>query len=333
MQTEFSEKNFYLEIKDNSKDLLILIARLFEDQLQNWKLASDGYNSLKSVRKKIFMFDGFSIEAQFNAGRIVSSSAKVDDRSIKQRPCFLCQANLPKEQKAVKLFDDYILLVNPFPIFNKHFTIPLLKHVSQSIHAEFESLLNLSSLLGKNYSVFYNGPKCGASAPDHMHFQAGNFGFMLIENELESIIKKYGQLILFDSEIKLFIVSDSLRNYFVLKGNKISNLKVEFDKIYTALLNNSSSEEPMLNIICNYTNEWTILIFPRSKHRPSYFFEENDKQILISPAAVDFGGVLIFPREEDFKHITKELVIDIFQQVSISKDFFDNVLQKLLTNN
>jgi ATP adenylyltransferase/5',5'''-P-1,P-4-tetraphosphate phosphorylase II len=329
MKMEFPERNFFLESNENSKDLSLLIPRLFENQLQNWKLASDGYRSLEFVRKKSFEFDGYSIEAQYNSGRIISSSAKVDENSIKQRPCFLCSENLPIDQKAVKLYNNYILLVNPFPIFHKHFTIPSLEHIPQSIQFEFENFLNISFLLGKNYSVFYNGPKCGASAPDHLHFQAGNFGFMHIENELESILKKYSKLLLTDSEIEIFVVSDSLRNFFVLKGKNLSRLKFEFHRIYSVLSNNNSTEEPLLNIICNYTDECNILIFPRSKHRPSYFFAQGDGQILISPAAVDFGGVLIFPREEDFNKITKELVVDIFHQVTLDKDLFVHASQKL----
>src|SRR3989339_2201069 len=178
MQTEFPKQKLYLENDDNLGALPERAGRLFEHQINNWQLATDGYRSLKDVQIKQFEFDNFTIEAHFNPGRIISSSAKVDAKSINERPCFLCSKNLPAEQKAVMAFDNYILLVNPFPIFDKHFTIPTLGHVPQLIKPEITNLLTLSSLLGKGYSVFYNGPKCGASAPDHMHFQAGNSGFM-----------------------------------------------------------------------------------------------------------------------------------------------------------
>lgn len=329
MQTEFSEKNIFLFEKDESVSFPIKVERLFEDQLQNWKLAFNGYQSLTKVQKKLFEFDGFSIEAHYNLGRIISSSAKVDAKSINERPCFLCIKNLPADQRAVRVTGNYIILVNPYPIFHKHFTIPTLNHIPQSIKNEFENLLLITSKLGSGFSVFYNGPKCGASAPDHLHFQAGNYGFMNIDNEYENIIGKYGEVVYSDDEISVSVVTGCLRNFISMESNNITKLKSEFANIYNTLADGQTGEEPMMNIISTYNNVWRVLIFPRIQHRPSYFFEEGKNKILISPAAVDLGGVLIFPRAEDFNKITAELVVDIFKQVTFSDEMLKSISGKL----
>ena len=329
MPPEIPEKKLYLDENDEISGLPEKAERLFEHQLQNWGLASYGYKSLSSVQIKNFEFDNFSIEAHFNPGRLISSSAKVDTQSIRERPCFLCIDNLPSEQKAIKVFGSYILLINPFPIFNNHFTIPSVYHVPQLIKPEIESLFTISSMLGKDYSVFYNGPRCGASAPDHLHFQAGDFGFMTIDNEYDEILTKFGEVVFEDNDLVLTSVIGCLRNFISLESNNILKLANEFNRIYNVLNKVHSDIEPMMNIICSYNNGWRVLVFPRSKHRPTYFYEEGNNKILISPAAVDLGGVLIFPREEDFNKITKETVIDIFRQVTFSNDEFKYISDKL----
>ncbi len=329
MQKEFYREELYLKKEDDLGDLPQKAGNLFYQQLNNWNLAADGYKSLSAVQTKLFEFDNYTIEAQFNPGRITSSSAKVDAKSIQARPCFLCIDNLPAEQKAVSVFENYILLINPFPIFHKHFTIPTINHIPQAIISEIANMLLISSMLGKDYSVFYNGPKCGASAPDHLHFQAGNFGFMKIDREYKEIIKNYGKIVFQDEELKTTAVSGCLRNFISIESDNSSRVIDEFAKIYDCLSNKQSTTEPMMNIICNYDTSWRLLIFPRSKHRPTQFFDDGKNKILISPAAVDLGGVLIFPREEDFEKITKELVIDVLNQVTLSDTAFGCLTDKL----
>lgn len=330
MPTEFFERKLFL-FDDGSIELPQKAEKLLEHQLENWKLASDGYRSLKSIRVKRFEFDGFSVEAHFNPGRIISSSAKVDAKSIEARPCFLCVNNLPADQKAVKIFDDFILLINPYPIFDKHFTIPITHHIPQAIKTELGNMMEISFLLGENFSVFYNGPRCGASAPDHLHFQAGNFGFMNIDHEFNSICSSYGKVLIENENIIVRVVTGCLRNFFSIESKDISAITEWFNKIYEILDTEKSDTEPMLNIICNYNDGWRLLIFPRTKHRPTYFFEEGEGKVLISPAAVDLGGVLIFPREENFNKITRELIADIFAQVTFNDDEIYSISDKLLS--
>lgn len=320
MRIEFKENNLLLEDDFSITKLSDKADRLFKSQINNWELASAGYKSLSSVQINKFEFDNFEVEAHFNPGRIISSSAKVDSKSIGERPCFLCVKNLPLEQKAVKANGNYIILVNPFPIFPKHFTIPSINHVPQLIYDEFENMLLLSKNMGKKFTLFYNGPKCGASAPDHMHFQAGNKGFMKIDDEYDKIVEVYGKIVYEKNDLRIFSVTGYLRNFISMESNKLKSLVSSFKIIYKLLSENGEVDEPMMNIICGYENNWRVIIFPRIKHRPSYFFEEGKDKILISPAAVDLGGVCIFPREEDFERVNKDLIVDIYKQVTINDE-------------
>ncbi|MEG1539745.1 MAG: DUF4922 domain-containing protein, partial [Muribaculaceae bacterium] len=155
--------------KVNSKE----IATLLEDQLLVWDTAKNNYDALKGVNVKELKLGQSTVKVQFNPARITSSAAKVDTKSLKERKCFLCKANLPAVQKGIAWGDNYTILVNPFPIFPKHLTIPCNDHVDQRILSRIGDMMEIATDLDE-YTLFYNGPKCGASAPDHMHFQAGN---------------------------------------------------------------------------------------------------------------------------------------------------------------
>ena len=161
------------------------VTELISEQVTGWDLASKNYEGLRKVKVKTFYLGNYHIDIQFNPERIVSSAAKVDARSIEARPCFLCQENLPPQQRGLLLDDGYMVLVNPFPIFPKHLTIPNMLHTDQLILGNFESMLDLASRLDE-FIIFYNGPKCGASAPDHLHFQAGSKGFLPIEKDFSN---------------------------------------------------------------------------------------------------------------------------------------------------
>lgn len=158
------------------------IHNLLTGQLASWETARNNYAALSGVRVKELNVNGIPYKVQFNPARIVSSGAKVDAKSIQERKCFLCPANLPPVQKGIPFGGHYHILVNPFPIFPRHLTIPELAHTPQRIASRFTDMLELAEALTE-YTIFYNGPRCGASAPDHAHFQAGNKGFMPIEKD------------------------------------------------------------------------------------------------------------------------------------------------------
>lgn len=302
--------------------------QLIKDQQIEWELAGKNYAGLKNIKVKKLAFDGFDMEVQFNPERIRSSAAKVDAKSIKARPCFLCQKNLPKEQRGIPVLEHYLILVNPFPIFPEHLTIPNLRHVDQRIEDRFMDMLELSEVL-EDFTVFYNGPKCGASAPDHFHFQAGIKGFLPIENDYKkSIIPHEVNTI---HGIDIIQWAGYLRTILTFSGKDKQELVSIFETLLGKLKKLQPEEsEPMLNILASREDDlWTVHIFPRKLHRPWQFFEEGQKQILLSPASVDMGGMLITPREEDFAKISAIDVKDIFNQVCLHEKKVEQIFTEL----
>jgi hypothetical protein len=294
---------------------------LFEDQKTSWPLLGANWEMLGGALLKQFDFDGFTIRVQCNPKRIISSAAKVDTVSIQNRSCFLCAKNRPPEEKQVWFDNDYEILCNPFPIFREHFTIAKADHTPQVIEPEFGRLLELSRAL-PDLALFYNAPNCGASAPDHMHFQAGNRGFMPIEEQISSIKKQFGTVLLDRSGIEVTAVADGLRRFYVIESESKELLEEFGAGAFRFLRELQSGEEPMINMLSFYREGWQLMLFPRHLHRPWQYFEEGEKNILLSPASVDMGGALITPLEKDFQKITKEDIEDIFAQVTFSPEHF-----------
>ena len=305
------------------------INELFTAQISEWSLAKLNYSQLEKVRIRKFSFGTFEVLVQYNPERIRSSSAKVDARSIGERPCFLCAKNRPPEQRGIDLDNNLTILVNPFPIFKRHLTIPSGLHTDQRIGKNFDTMLSLAEAMPL-FTVFYNGPQCGASAPDHLHFQAGNIGFMPVENDFLS--GKHPKLISSEQGMEIWKWEAYLRGLITLKGSDRKKLVGVFDLLFDRLSGmQPGRSEPMLNILTGFSHdEWTIHIIPRKQHRPLQFFAEGDAQILISPAAVDLGGVIITPREEDFIRITKDDIEDIFRQVCFNESELDGLINKVI---
>lgn len=301
---------------------------LVKQQRETWALARENYAALSDVQTRDFDFGHFKIVAQHNPGRIHSSAAKVDAQSIAERPCFLCLNNLPSEQKALRFQDKFLILVNPFPVFPVHLTLPLVEHKPQEIFSFFPDMLELSKEL-EGFTVFYNGPQCGASAPDHFHFQAGNRGFLPIENELEILEKRHADVLVQKSGIKIFVVKNYLRRFVGFVSANPVELNNAFYRLYSSLqLKNGN--EPMMNILSIFENgEWKIIIFPREKLRPSYFYEEGDRQIIVSPAAVELGGVMVLPRHEDFDSISNKIVSEIYNEVTLKDSDFEHLIKSV----
>lgn len=303
---------------------------LFEDQIVSWPLLGTHWEKLSGVRMKGIDFEGFSIHVQCNPKRIVSSAAKVDKVSIEQRACFLCEENRPPEEKNLWFGEEYEILCNPFPIFREHFTIAKAAHTPQVIESEFGAFLELSRAL-PDLALFYNAPNCGASAPDHMHFQAGNRGFMPIEKELESLKKLYGKPLVEKGEARMTAVNDGLRRFYVMESKSKEALENLGALVFPYIRGLRQGEEPMINMLSYYHEEWQVLLFPRQKHRPWQYFEEGEQNILLSPASVDMGGCLIMPLEKDFEKIAREDIVDIFSQVSFAPADFEAMNQYILS--
>lgn len=278
---------------------------LFTNQLQNWELVHKNFNDLNSVCSKTVDFGAFQIVVQFNPARMVSSGAKIDPKTIAERPCFLCAENRPKEQQGVE-FGDYTILVNPFPIFPQHFTIPRRAHVPQLIRPYFADMLTLAKALPE-LIIFYNGPQCGASAPDHMHFQAGTKSFL-------PIFKDYFRLKTPVSKTPYFTIPNYLRTVVALESKTVESAEHDFGELYQ-MLQSHPSEEPMMNIICFYEDDtFYTLVLPRANFRPWQYASQGDEQLLVSPATVEMSGVFITPVRAHFERITKDDIRDILTQ-------------------
>jgi len=319
----------------NENDYANAAKLLLKTQINEWDKLDNGYKNLSSLKTKTFWFNGFKIKIQFNAGRIYSTSAMVDEDSIKSRSCFLCEKNLPEEQKGIELLENYLLLCNPYPVFPEHFTIVTANHKPQEISSSFSDFIMLSKLLSDNYTVIYNGPQCGASAPDHLHFQAGTKYFMPIENDFHSVKNEFGDTVLNNEKLTIIAADDGLRRFISLESNDDKLLLKAFNNFYDIYKDlNSNNGEPMMNLICNYDEEfgWRVIIFLRSKHRPSQYYLEGENQIMLSPAAIDLGGVCIVPVEKDFDKIEKESLKSIFNEVVLSINDFETLKVKLKNN-
>ena len=288
---------------------------LFSSQLSNWELARNNYAGLNTVQTKSFDFGNFEVKVQFNPARMVSSGAKVDTKTIAERPCFLCATNRPAEQKAIE-FGDYEILVNPFPIFPEHFTIPRREHTPQQIKAFFSDMLELAKAMD-NYLIFYNGPQCGASAPDHMHFQAGTKDFLPLVNDYHRLKLTHTDLLVSTEKMQLFQMTDYGRTVYVIESTDSENAQDSFEKLYD-FFSQGEESEPLMNVVCtNENSKWYVFVLPRKAFRPWQYSAEVTEQLLVSPATVEMCGIFITPVESHFERITKEDIVSILQQVSL----------------
>ena len=306
------------------------IHNLITEQLSSWETARNNYDALSTVKVKELNVNGVSYKVQFNPARIVSSGAKVDAKTIKERKCFLCPANLPPVQKGVPFKEHYNILVNPFPIFPRHLTVPEQAHVDQRIATRMEDMLDLAQAL-TDYIIFYNGPKCGASAPDHAHFQAGNKGFLPIEKDWR--IQIAGRVADYE-QATLWYLNDAPRATLVIESASKENAVHLFDIIYRSLAVKPGEEEPMMNVLALYEEgKWVVFVVPREKHRPACYTAEGEANLLSSPASVDLGGVFITPVEKDFQKITAEDVAQILSEVCVNATDFENIRKHIQEQN
>lgn len=302
--------------------------RLFDEQIRDWETVARRYRELEEVKSREMVYPHCSLLLTYNPCRKGSSTAKVDSQSIQERPCFLCPANRPAEQKSIS-WNSYAILVNPFPIFKRHFTIVDKRHRAQLLTPErIEDMLVLARNLPE-YTVFYNGPGCGASAPDHFHFQAGVRGYMPIEKETENGT----EVICASSQLKISGKTDELRKVIVTESNSLSLLTQAVAEICRFIGRVVPCQpEPMVNLLAMFAdNRWKVCIFPRKAHRPSQFFETGEKRIVFSPGAVDFGGVAILTEEKDFNRLDEKTLKEMFSQLTFHENEF-STLKNLIQN-
>jgi hypothetical protein len=260
---------------------------------------------------------------QFNPGRVASASAKVDAKSIAERPCFLCEKNRPAEQRGVDAGDGYVFLCNPMPIFDPHFTVPTLAHQPQRIAACLPKMLELAERLSGTFTVFYNGPKCGASAPDHLHLQASPQRATPFESQL--VAEHPGFIAWSDDDdgIDLGLTCEPEPPAIVIAGHDRAAVQQRVEQTIAKLAAHFPADpEPMLNALALHTNgRFHAVLFPRTSHRPSNFGHgPAPDEVLVSPGLVDMLGLLITPRREDFEQLSGEAVAKIYKEVSRDRD-------------
>lgn len=300
------------------------IASLLVDQKQNWQVAYRNYTSLVHMQTRYFRENGRTTILQFNPGRIRSSAAKIDKASLQARPCFFCSR--PNEQKSVIYSDSFEILLNPYPIFEDHLTVPLRRHEKQQIKPYYGDMLDMASGL-THYALFYNGPKCGASAPDHMHFQAARKkGFPVIQ--YWNTIPK--QLIRERRHTKLYMSTAHFPVIIMLVSENKEEVTNLFDFICNRLPIKTDDYEPMINVLTWKEDEtWITCIFPRRELRPSCYYAEGDANILISPATVEMAGLFVVPLEKDFKKVTYADLVNVWEEVSITEKEKKELIRKI----
>ena len=292
------------------------IAGFFETQLAAWPMAAANFEALGGVKVKELDVNGMPFKVQFNPARMASSGAKVDAASLKARPCFLCEKNRPEVQIGIEWNDRYTILVNPFPIFHRHLTIPDTSHTDQLIAGRIADMMGLAAELN-GYTVFYNGPRCGASAPDHMHFQAGNSDFLTIAPAIENAELK---TIAADGDATLSLVDTLPVKVFVIDAADHSAGERLFGRLLEAMPVPEGEREPMLNLLCYSTPAGErLVVIPRKRHRPACYGTDNGC-MLISPVSVDVGGVFITPRPEDFERMDQAAIASILDEVCLTAE-------------
>lgn len=302
------------------------ISRFFNRQLEMWEDARHRFRDLKHVEVRQL---SDQLKVQFNPARIVSTGAKIDKHTLGERPCFLCERNRPKEQMTKQIDDHFQLLVNPFPILPVHFTIPATKHQPQSIYRHYGEMHRLLSLHSE-LMVFYNGPKCGASAPDHLHFQAGTSGVLPLQTNWQRLSRSLTDVISLTDEEKISVLRDFLVPAFVIISKSEDSDEELFHRLYRSMPMRGDESEPMMNIIAwRKGEEFISVVIPREKHRPDAYFAEGEAQMMVSPGALDMAGLIITPREEDFSKINLDKATALLRECGISAEKMEAIVSNL----
>ena len=303
------------------------LQRFFNRQLEKWEAARQRYHDLRSAKTRELAVGAYSIQVQWNPARMVSTGAKMDQKTIAERPCFLCEKNRPKEQIKKEVDGQYELLVNPFPILQQHFTIPSLKHQPQRI---LESYGEIHKLLEEypEMMVFYNGPQCGASAPDHAHFQAGTSGLLPLQMSWQRLSRNLTQLVSLNDDEDISLIDDYPCTALLIRSRSQYGDEQLFRRLYEALP--ATEPEPMMNIVawrCN--DDFLSVVFPRTKHRPDCYYKEGNEQFIISPGALDMAGLIITPRQEDYERLTPEKALSILNEITLKGESLQQLIDSL----
>ena len=303
-----------------------LCRRFYDDQKKTWPTFVQAYESLSSIKTRELSGRNYKIILQYNPARAANCGASVDAESIKSRPCFLCQGNLPMEQKGILYKNQYWILCNPAPVFKNHFTVVSLRHEPQEIFSSLTSLLELAADASPEYAVFYNGPACGASAPDHLHFQMIPKNVLPLFAEMKKILPVNAKSLVRCSTLDIYD-----RSVLVLESKNAGELTEQIlNVLKTVQKIMQTNDEPMVNVISDYSsNRWRLIIFLRQKHRPDDYFAKGDKRIFVSPGAIDMAGCIITPLLDNYNRLEHHAIRKIYREVSLPEDLMNMIINKL----
>ncbi len=305
------------------------LRRFMSRQMETWPDVRKRYRELHGVQEKELPCGAFTLVAQHNPARIVSTGASIARADIAARPCFLCEANRPAMQIKRTIDDSYELLVNPFPILPMHFTIPARSHRPQLIDGSYGEIYRILDAYPE-LTVFYNGPKCGASAPDHAHFQAGTTGVLPIQRDWQRLSRNLSPVTDEGEGTGLWLVADYPCPAFLVRSRTAADGERLFGMLYAALPLGDDDMEPMMNIVCwRADGDYISVVFPRRSHRPACYSAEGDARFTVSPGALDMAGLMILPREDDFCRIDADTALAILREVALTDDGAAAVVKRL----
>lgn len=297
----------------------------FHNQLNQWKDVAKRFEELVGVQTR----EVGSALAQFNPARLVSTGAKIDKATLAKRPCFLCEKNRPGEQIVLPFGEGFDILVNPFPILPVHFTIPSCHHQLQAIAENYVQIHRLLRVYPQ-LMVFYNGPKCGASAPDHLHFQAGTSGILPLQRDWQRLYATSVPLLKLNDVEGIYEIKDYICPVLAIVSHTEKHDVELFSRLYEALPMKEDETEPMMNIVAWRSGEAFIsVVFPREKHRPDCYSADGEAQCLVSPGSLDMAGLMILPRQSDFEGMTAERAKAILREVSLSDEAMKDIVKRL----
>jgi hypothetical protein len=310
-----------LQNDEPSAPLRQRIDDLFAQQRATWPTLREGEASLQHLKRKLLAVGDDSIIVQMNPARRRSTLANTDAKVIAARACFLCPENMPPEERGVA-FENLVLLPNPFPILLLHCTIADREHRPQQLRGRVATFLHLAQEIGPDMAALYNGPRCGASAPDHFHLQAARANEIPILAQLSTI-----------SESRAAAAYSSFsRNMLVIRGKDAAEVADHIQQCINALQQiEASTGEPMFNLLAHFAaGRYTIVLFPRAAHRPACYFAAGPDQLLISPAVLEMSGLLVATEPDHFARVDERVARAIYEDVSMSTPQFGGLVEKIV---
>ena len=308
------------------------IHKFVRDQLSRWPLACDNFRALKGVNVREVEVGGLNVKLQFNPARMISSAAKLTKEDIAKRKCFLCRENRSPEQIMMRFEGrkgkKYHILVNPYPIFPDHLVIAMDRHTDQSIWHRYIDMLDLARKYS-DFSFFYNGPYCGASAPDHHHFQGAPKGLMPLENDVDAKLDSLTEITSVQ-DARLYHYENFTSGIFVIRAETAKSAAKMFYRLMDCADMPAGDNEPRINLFTYYRNgEFRSIVIFRRCHRSSHYFSDGPDHLTMSPGCADMAGVFIVPVEEEFNKITPELLSAMLDEVTISKEEENRLIWRL----